>query len=395
MLKKMRRRFILAAMAAFLVVILLLLLAVNLWNYGLTIRKQETMIDILLEAGGPGSSFLFSPETQYMTRYFTVYFDPAGQILSISRDHIASVSGEEAAEMALDVLYGNRLSGYEQNYRYRAVVTERGTTILFLNAEKELQSMHGLLLVSAVVALVSAVAVFLLLLLFSKRATAPYARNIEAQKRFITDASHELKTPLTAISTSADILAMEREGDEWVQNIQAQTARLSKLVSGLVTLSRLDEEQPFPERVDFSLSEAAWEIAEPMAALAQAQGKSCSQEIQAGVWMHGDRGAVQQMISILLDNAIKYSDEGGYIRLTLTKKQKKACLQVCNSCAALEPDSLGRLFDRFYRPDASRSQQSGGTGIGLSIAKATAEAHGGKIWAESPDGRSLCITVTL
>lgn len=130
---------------------------------------------------------------------------------------------------------------------------------------------------------------------------------MEQQKRFITDASHELKTPITSIATSADIAAMEHEGDEWIANIQKQTMRLARLVNDLVALSRLDEETPFPEKCGFSLSDAVWEAAEPFAVLAKAEGKRYKQRIEEGLVMYGNRDSIQQMVSILLDNAIKYS----------------------------------------------------------------------------------------
>ena len=204
---------------------------------------------------------------------------------------------------------------------------------------------------------------------------------MEAQKQFITNASHELKTPLTAIATSADVLAMEHGDDEWVRNIQAQAARLAKLITNLVTLSRLDEENPFPARASFSLSDALWEISEPFVSLSQAKGKTYTQEIADGLTVVGDRTAIQQMVSILLDNALKYSPDGGCIALTARRSGKRTELTVSNTVDTDQPTDTDRLFDRFYRADESHSHAVSGTGIGLSIAKATVEAHGGKIFA--------------
>lgn len=264
--------------------------------------------------------------------------------------------------------------------------TADGTTVIFLNSERELQAVRSLLLLTIAIACGCLLGVFALVLLFSRRAIAPYLRNLSVQKQFITNAGHELKTPLTAISTSADVLAMEYPGDEWAENIQAQSARLARLIADLVTLSRLDEENPFPEKTEFSLSDAVWEIAEPFSSLAAAKGKRYSQEIEDGVLLTGDRQAVQQMVSILLDNAVKYSDEGGEISLRVSKAGKKAQIQVFNTCSGAESLDISRLFDRFYRADESHSNAVGGTGIGLSIARATAEAHGGSVRAEIADG---------
>ena len=198
----------------------------------------------------------------------------------------------------------------------------------------------------------------------------------------------------TAIATSADVLAMEYEGDDWVRNIQTQSGRLSKLITNLVTLSRLDEEDPFPVRTEFSLSDALWEIGEPVASLARAKGKTYAQDITDGLTVTGDRTAIQQMISILLDNALKYSPDGGSISLTARRSGKKVEIAVSNTVDGTQCTDVGRLFDRFYRADESHSNTVSGTGIGLSIAKATAEAHGGKISAKQT-GNMITFQVLL
>ena len=149
-----------------------------------------------------------------------------------------------------------------------------------IGADIEIKTIRSLLFITLAVAGGSLLLVFALVVLFSGRAIAPYLRNLAAQKQFITNASHELKTPLTAISTSANVLAMESGENEWVQNIQSQSGRLSRLISSLVTLCRLDEENPFPERTEFSLSDAVWEIAEPFSSLAAAKGKEYTQYIE-------------------------------------------------------------------------------------------------------------------
>lgn len=396
MLKKLRWRFILAAMAAFVTVVATLLCLVNLWNYQLVTRQQDNTLERLAKidyGSTPGSGRppfdrmeRFSPEVPYMLRFFSVHFAPDGSIRQTQQQYIASISRSQAEEYAKAVLSGGRQSGYYQGYRFLVQAGEEDTAVVFLNSERELQSMQSLLLLTLVIALSCIVVVFVLVMLFSRRAILPYVRNLEAQKQFITNASHELKTPLTAIATSADVLAMECPEDEWVQSIQTQAAKLSKLITNLVTLSRLNEENPFPVRAEFPLSEALWETAEPFASLVRAQGKEYSQEIQDGLTLWGDRMAIQQMVSILLDNAMKYTPQGGSIRLKAGRSGKRATIAVSNTCSQDGALDVTRLFDRFYRGDASHSGTVGGTGIGLSIAKATAEAHGGSIQAWQEDG---------
>ncbi len=407
MLKKMRWRFIGAAMTAFSAVVLVLLCIISLWNYNNITRQQDATLEMLVRfekedrppfpAEGihmPGPIGPFSPEVQYMMRFFVVYCDSNGVIRGINQDHIASVSEEEAKSYANHVLENSSTRGYYRGYRYLVNKSDQGTALFFLNSERELQSMKSLLLVTGFVAICCLIAVFVLVFVFSHRAIAPYIRNIETQKRFITDAGHELKTPLTAISTSADVLAMEMEENEWVQNIQLQSRRLSKLIADLVTLSRLDEEHPFPDKTDFSLSEVIWEISEPFAVMAAATGKEFIQHIEGNIVINGDRNAIGQMMSILLDNALKYSNSEGKIRLDVSKKQRKTEIIVYNTCRINETEQIDRLFDRFYRSEKSRNDRDS-YGIGLSIAKSIVENHKGTIRAESQNGNNLTITVHL
>ena len=407
MLKRIQRRFVLAAMAAFGTVMLLIIVGINAANYYRTTFMQDRLAEALLEheqavfsrqeappppdRGIPGRD----PEAAFMTRFFTVRCDADGGVRAVSRDYISSVDEEEAERYTQAVLAKEREKGYYGSYRYLVKRDEKGITVLFLNVAFQIQSMRTLFFVSLATGLGSLLTVFILILLFSRRAVRPYMKNMERQKQFITDAGHELKTPLTSIATSADIAAMEHEGDEWIQNIRRQTARLTKLVGDMVTLSRLDEETPFPEMSRFSISEAAWEAAEPFAVLAKAQGKTYSQRIEEGLILYGDKNAIQRMISILLDNAVRYSDDGGEIRMQLYRRRGRVCIEVSNTCNLPDVSNLDRLFDRFYRLDESRSSLTGGTGIGLSMVRAIAETHGGKATVQSDDGTKICFRVVF
>lgn len=403
MLKKLRRRFIAAAMAAIGAVTLVLLCAVNLWNYKITTDSLDATLDIMSLTGSYSSGKDYSlpeifgghsSEEMYMTRFFAVYYDQNGKAAGVFRDYIATVSVEQALSYSSDALSSGRERGYYGDYRYRVLGASGGSIVVFLNAVPEQQSMKTLLKVSVIVSLLALLAAFALITAFSKKATAPYMKNMQLQKQFITDAGHELKTPLTSISTSADVLKLETGENEWVDNIQKQAARMSKLVANLVTLSKLDEGAQMPDMCDFSLSDAAWEVSESFELRAVAQGKKYSRSIEDNITVHGDMAAVQQMISILLDNAFKYSDEGGEIRLSVRKQHKGSVIEVYNTCAEGSLGDISRFFDRFYRADKARSAD-GGTGIGLSIARAVAEAHGGSISAESADGRSIVFRAVI
>ena len=394
-------------MTAFATVMLALLGCVNIWSYWNTIAQLDHTLTVLYEAGksesGPvfqggepprGNDFPFSGEAPYMIRFFAVRYSESGELLDINQDYIASVSESEALSFAGRVLEGGKEHGFYGSYRYFVKTAERETTVIFLNAERELHAVRGLLVNTLLIAAISLVIVFLLVLLLAKRAVAPYMRNLEMQKQFITNAGHELKTPLTAISTSADVLAKEHGDNEWVQNIQVQSGRLARLITNLITLSRLDEERPALEKSEFSLSDALWETADSFLPLMRARGKAYSQSIGDGLAVNSNRAAVQQMASILLDNAVKHSPPGAKISLKAFRKGRRIAIEVSNTCEELARPELKHLFDRFYRVDQSHSETASGSGIGLSVAKATAEALGGKIHAEL-SGNVICFQITL
>ncbi len=429
MLRKMQTRFIMAAMAAFGTVMLVLVVGINIVNYCRMTSSQDGMAASLLEyerrvhehrrrkntlpdkkskeqerkilsqpepdfppvSEMPGGG----PEARFTIRFFAVYCGTSGEMEVISRDYIYSIDEKTAKEYAQATLQKNIEKGYYGDYRYHIKIEDEGKTILFLNVTSELRFMKSLLFISLAIGFSSLLVVFILVLFFSRYAVRPYIKNMERQKRFITDAGHELKTPITSIATSADIAAMEYEQDEWISNIQKQAARLTRLVSELVALSRMAEEVPFPEKNTFSLSDAAWETAEPFAVRAKAEGKIYYQNIGENLTIYGDRNSIQQLISILLDNGVKYATAAGEIRLDIFRRRRKVCIEVSNTCDLPNTVDLDRLFDRFYRVDESRSANTGGTGIGLAMAQAIAETHGGKIKVERIEEKTIRFRVIL
>lgn len=399
---------ILSAMVAFFVVMFILAAAINVVNYSVvTSRADQTLSDILAfeesqevffyEGTAPNPVFprAEDQEFSYMTRFFTVRYDEDGMIDSILMDYIASVDETTAQEYADTVLKKGKVSGYLNNYRYAVKQYDSNTVVAFLNISREQEFTLTLLKLSVLAAVLSLILVFLLVFLFSNRAIRPFARNIEQQKRFITDAGHELKTPLTSVSASLDVLDMEYGENEWLSNIRLQIDRMSKMVGDLVTLSKLDEKDPIPGNENYSLSETAWEIAEAFQVQAKAQNKSFTADITDNITMTGDRGVIQKMLSALLDNAVRYSGEDGRINFTVTEKSGRIQIISSNTCHFDTPPDTKRLFDRFYRPDESRTSETGGTGIGLAIVKSAAEAHGGTVSASCPDGNEMTIKIIL
>lgn len=236
----------------------------------------------------------------------------------------------------------------------------------------------------------------ILLLLLSKRIVRPVAESYEKQKQFITDAGHELKTPLTIIGADADLAEMECGENQWIQDIRRQTQRLTELTQDLIYLSRVEEEGLSLQSIDFPLSDVAEEMAHSFLPLAQNQGKRLEIAVQPMLSFRGDEKSIRQLCSILLDNALKYSPQEGELLFRLEKQGKNILLSVSNTTSQpIKKEELCHLFDRFYRTDPSRNSQTGGYGLGLSIARSIVTAHKGKIRAESPQESVLTIQVTL
>ena len=187
---------------------------------------------------------------------------------------------------------------------------------------------------------------------------------------------------------------MEEE-NVWITDIQKQTDRLAELTANLIYLSKMKEADEVLEMQNLSLSELVDETARSFQALARSKGKSFSATVTPDLNVNGDEKALAKLVSILLDNAMKYSTEGGTVDLTLNRVGRNARLLVKNSTSAMEKGNADRLFERFTREDRSRNSESGGFGLGLAIAKAVTEAHRGTIRAESEDGASLTVTAEL
>ena len=406
MIRKLRHKLIFVAMGSLLLVLLLILGTVNYLNYRSVVAEADRILTLLTENGGVfpedyalQKEFFLTGKTSelpYTSRFFSVTLDGAGSVRSVNTEKTTTVDAEAAADYAARALRGNRSRGFLAEFRFmRRDQVDGSILFVFLDCTKGLTTARRFLFTCLAISAGGLAAVFLLLLLLSERIVRPISESYEKQKRFITDAGHELKTPLTIISADADVLEMEHGPSEWLQDIRLQTRRLTELTNDLIFLSKMEEPQDRLQVSLFSLSDLAEELIQSFQALARAQNKTFISQIQPGLSLRGDERTIGQLIAILLDNALKYSPPEGTISLTLEKRGRFVHLEVHNSTRPLSRDNLDRLFERFYRADPSRNSQTGGYGIGLSIAKAVTEAHRGEISAASPDGHSLTISVEL
>ncbi len=336
-----------------------------------------------------------SEETPFETRYFIVRTNELFDIMEIDTSHIAAISSTEAESYADTVLEKEKETGFADVYKYLIKETNNGYVLVFVDCRTQIQTAFSFLLISILISFASVLVVFILIWIFSKRAIRPVAESIEKQKQFITDAGHELKTPISIISANTDVLELTSGKNEWTQSIHHQTTRLSDLVKDLLTLSKMDEETYQPEWLPFSISNAAKEAYSSFALLAESKGKPFTAAITPGLMFNGDESQIRKLLNILCDNAVKYASEKGSIHLTLEQKGKNISLRIKNTCADIPEGDLNRLFDRFYRGEASRSRETGGYGIGLSIAQAIVHGHKGKISVQKEAEDIISFHVTL
>lgn len=421
MIGKLRFKLIAASMFSLALVLFLILGGVNLMSYRKAVTEADSILQVLgsndgtfplrdpgkfqtgesasaapPEHGRGGRQPELTAETPYESRYFSVLVNEDGQAVQVDTGQIAAVDEAEASAYALQVWASGKTNGFLGDYRYLRGEEEGGSRIIFLDCTRSLSSCRATLAASIGLAVVGLGAVFLLLLILSGRIVRPMAESYEKQKRFITDAGHELKTPLTIICADADLVEMECGENQWLEDIRRQAGRLTGLTNDLIFLSRMEEDQPPVQSIEFPLSDVVEEMAQSFQGPARGQDKELEATVQPLLSFTGDEKGIRQLVSILLDNALKYSPEKTTVFLRLDKKGRTIRLTVENATeTALSKEQLDHLFDRFYRTDQSRNSRKGGYGLGLSIAKGIVAAHKGKIKAETTDGGRLAIQVTL
>lgn len=407
MIRKLKNKVVLLTMTALFALLGVIVTGMNVINYTSVVKEADTILTVLSqnkgmfpELGGRPENKLppkFSPETPYESRYFTVYFSQTLEMLDVDTSKIASVNREEAVALAEEAIQEGKDKGFAGEYRYLTVSDPNGFHITFLDCGRKLDAFYGFLLSSVGMSALGLVIVFVVIRILSGRIIKPIALAYEKQKRFITDAGHEIKTPITIINANVDILEMELgEDNESLADIKGQANRLRTLTEDLVMLSRMEEAEDQLPKIPFPISEVVSEAAGAFRSVAVSEEKELICSIEPMLTFHGNDSAIRQLVSILLDNALKYSPAGGKIELTLAKQGRTILLSVCNPTdLEIQPEQLKLVFDRFYRTDSSRNSETGGHGIGLSVAKAIVTAHGGKISAASDSGKTFAVTAAF
>lgn len=393
MIYSLRKKFILASMASILIVLTSIFTVTFLVGNLQLNRAMDELTDAIASNDGifpqfeetarplPAEPFphmeVITEETPFSTRFFTVWFDSQNRVVSVNMDSVSSITQSEAQEYAETALEKGTQRGWVSDYRYKVFHTDTGKAVVFVNGAMNHMMANRFLAVSFLVLAGSGFVILILIVFISKLALRPAAESYEKQKQFITDASHELKTPLTLILSNLDIVESEMGKNEWLEDMRSEGERMRMLVNELVLLSRMDEDQSNITVLPFDLSEAVldtiWEF-EPLAA---ERKKIMEKEVEPGIVYKGDESLIRRLVAILLDNAVKYCDPGGMIKVSVYKRRHPVMI-VENTYYEVEQLELDKLCDRFYRADKARTF-SGSFGVGLSIAKAIAKNHHGDI----------------
>ena len=328
----------------------------------------------------------YNEDSSYRTRFFRIFLDEDKKVTNVNMDHIAAVDEKKAVRMTKIAMLRRGKVGLVGSYRYRKEYKDgQVRSIIFLDCKENQSFYHLAVTITITVSTLLTCLITVIFAIASKRAVRPFEINSNRQKQFITDASHELKTPLAIISANAEVLQYKGDGNEWTQNIIDQTKHMGKLINQLLVLAKLDEVQEKSEKQEADLKLLLEETIEPFEEVATQKKVTLKLHLEEGVTIRVNCEQIAQLVSILTENAAKYVNDGGKIVWRLTKTQHGAVLVVKNTTEKELPDTK-RMFDRFYRSDSSRSSKTGGQGIGLSIAKKIVDSHKGSITAKAGDG---------
>lgn len=410
MIKKTRQKFIGITLCAILIVLILILGILNICVYGGIIINGHSNIEQIRERRGfmlsgviddifseRDNNFLPAiSDTTGMVSYMYVRISHnSGVSPFITTNMSDTYSSDDIYTIAVMLSESGNDSGIYNNMMYEVAKTDLSTTVVLVDISNDLSTLHTLFKLSLFIIALSLIVVYAFTYYLSKWALKPVQTAFENQQRFISDASHELKTPLTVISANADVLETEIGENKWLDNIKNQSVVMSELVYDLLDLAKLDETSEEMVMAEFDLSSAVLGKALEFECTAFEEHKQFEQNIKENITYKGNEDSIKQLITILIDNAVKHSDENGLIRVTLTTNGSKKIFQVYNTGNGIKDDEKEKIFNRFYRSDRSRSRETGGYGLGLSIAKSIVDAHKGTITVDGEENKWVSFTVIL
>lgn len=389
MYKNIRRRFIFITMLVLTSLLFIIFLTINAIHIAQNTNYAKAMNSWLSAYEGviPRSSLwrdIWGEEVRYTTRYFAVRATEQNEILMINTNNIAAVNPEEARSMALSDLNNNASHGLNSNYYYQITRDKNSglKLILYLDVNSQIESIRNLVFLSSIVFLGFLLLSFILISFFSKWAIKPFIANEEKQKRFINDASHELKTPITIIQSNLDILKLEKVESDWLDSIQKQNRRMKLLVDNLLRLNQYQEIKNI-KKINTTLELIISNCLNDFHGVFQAKEMHTYWNPNESYPIFADEKILSDLFSILLMNVSQYASDGGILKIDVSRMKNNYEISLSNTSEPISDYDLAHLFERFYRADSSRvrANEHNGSGIGLSIAKELVDVHNGEISA--------------
>ncbi len=379
MFNSLRRKIITIIMSALTILIVSILIAIYMVNYLKSTQNTELILRKLCWQRG---FELLQTETDKISpsTYYLVQVEKDNQtILRMSNDKNSGYTDQELSDMALEVIQRDNTRGEIENLSYYKAVRIRGTYISFFNTNSQKSYFNTLFYTILIFGLIGLVLLFLISIWLSKWLITPIEETFHKQKQFISDASHELKTPITIISSNVDALERENGESKWIDYIRSETLRMNRLISDLLQLATLDfdEDRSIFTRIDFS--ELVMSTTLPFESVAYEKQIGLEEAIDENIYILGDSIKLAQLIVILIDNALNYTEPEGKIRVELKKYREKRILTVSNTGKEIPASERELIFERFYRVNKARTREKGNYGLGLSIAKSITQLHNGRI----------------
>lgn len=354
-------------------------------NYSPTIKKSESV----------GGKYEPAPVPKSLgsIEFFIIMANKNGKfIAALNNDDLDS----ELAQTYINAIKKNKASsGMVNSYQFCSLEKDNGTIMVFTDKSAEIDMLDQLTQTTILIGVVTFVILSVLAFFLSKKSIEPIKIAFEKQKQFVSDASHELKTPLTVISANADVLSGEIGENKWLNYIKSQTERMNVLVNDLLNLTRIENNASDFIITEFNLSQAITNTALPFECQAFESNKKFEVEIEEGITINGSERHIKQMVAIFIDNALKYSNDGGTVIVSLKKQGDKKILSIFNTGCGIHKGEENKIFERFYRSDDSRSRITGGYGLGLAIAKSIIDKHKFKISVENIENSSICFIITM
>ncbi len=403
MIKQLQRKFAVSAMLIILAITGCVFLIITTVSYRVLNSQVDQTINLIIDNDGyipeyrdikDAISKVLTDDSTGFSKYFSFKVNNNGKIIEADIEYVPSLNLDDAENILEDVLSKDKNVGYYEDYRYKIVDKNDYKLIVFLDCQEEIETLHASIAKSITIITFGLILVFIIISALTKKILKPIINNIENQKQFITNAGHELKTPLAVIMADVDVLEMTiGEDNEWINSIKSQSNRLNVLIKSLLSLSNIEEGKQEFHTTQFSITKTIKESIQDFKALLQ--NKKVIFDDSKDVIINADLNMMKQLITIFLDNSIKYTPDNGTIEIKAEKQGKSVKMEFSNTCENVRSINTKKLFDRFYRGDKSRNKTKEGYGIGLAIAKSIVDIHRGKINAFITKDDKLCFRVII